>query len=64
MEVCGCAHPWAHKLEAHGCTVKLTAPQFIKPYVKNNKNDANNAEVHNGRIKKCGLKILGQRALQ
>jgi transposase len=29
----------------HGFTVKLIAPQFVKPYVKSNKNDANDAEA-------------------
>src|ERR1035437_5564927 len=45
MEACGGAHHWARKLEAHGYTVKLIAPQFVKPYVKGNKNDANDAEA-------------------
>lgn len=45
MEACGGAHHWARKLEAHGYTVKLIAPQFVKPYVKSNKNDANDAEA-------------------
>ena len=45
MEACGGAHHWARKLEAHGYTVKLIAPQFVKPYVKSNKSDANDAEA-------------------
>jgi transposase len=45
MEACGGAHHWARKLQARGCTVKLIAPQFVKPYVKSNKNDANDAEA-------------------
>ena len=32
-------------LQAQGYTVKLMAPQFVKPYVKSNKNDANDAEA-------------------
>src|ERR1039458_5639851 len=40
MEACGSAHHWARKLEKLGHTVKLMAPQFVKPYVKTNKNDA------------------------
>ena len=31
MEACGGAHHWARKLQALGHTVKLMAPQFIKP---------------------------------
>lgn len=43
LEACGGAHYWARKLEGFGHTVKLMAPQFVKPYVKTNKNDAADA---------------------
>ena len=45
MEACGSAHYWGRKLTAMGHTVKLMAPQFVKPYVKTNKNDAADAEA-------------------
>ena len=45
MEACSSAHYWAHKLEKLGHTVQLMAPQFVKPYVKSNKNDAADAEA-------------------
>lgn len=45
LEACGGAHYWARKLEALGRTVKLMAPQFVKPYVKSNKHDAADAEA-------------------
>ena len=45
MEACGSAHHWARKLSAFGHDVKLMAPQFVKPYVKTNKNDAADAEA-------------------
>lgn len=45
MEACGGAHHWARQLQAQGYVVKLIAPQFVKPYVKSNKNDANDAEA-------------------
>jgi transposase len=45
MEACGGAHFWARKLAELGHTVKLIAPQFVKPYVKTNKNDAADAEA-------------------
>ncbi|MCO4174570.1 IS110 family transposase [Aeromonas veronii] len=45
MEACGSAHYWANKLQGMGHTVKLMAPQFVKPYVKTNKNDAADAEA-------------------
>jgi len=45
MEACGGAHHWARELQARGYTVRLIPPQFVKPYVKSNKNDANDAEA-------------------
>ena len=45
MEACASAHYWAWVLTEMGHTVKLIAPQFVKPYVKGNKNDANDAEA-------------------
>lgn len=45
MEACGGAHHWARVLCAKGYRVKLIAPQFVKPYVKTNKTDANDAEA-------------------
>lgn len=45
MEACGSAHYWARTLTGFGHTVKLMAPQFVKPYVKTNKNDMADAEA-------------------
>jgi transposase len=45
MEACGSAHYLARKLQAMGHVVKLMAPQFVKRYVKTNKNDAADAEA-------------------
>lgn len=45
LEACGGAHYWARQLERLGHTVKLMAPQFVKPYVKTNKNDVADAEA-------------------
>ena len=45
MEACSGAHYWARELRDKGYEVKLMAPQFVKPYVKSNKNDAKDAEA-------------------
>jgi len=45
MEACGSAHHWARELQKLGHTVRLMAPQFVKPYVKTNKNDMADAEA-------------------
>ncbi|MGC2212167.1 MAG: transposase, partial [Silvibacterium sp.] len=45
IEASGSAHYWARALSGLGHTVRLMAPQFVKPYVKSQKNDANDAEA-------------------
>ena len=45
LEACGGAHYWARVFGRQGHTVRLIAPQFVKPYVKGNKNDLNDAEA-------------------
>lgn len=45
MEACGAAHHWARVLSEMGHTVKLIAPQHVKPYVRRNKNDGRDAEA-------------------
>ena len=37
MAACAGAHFLAQTFEAHGHTVKLIAPQYVKPFVKTNK---------------------------
>ena len=45
MEACGSAHYWARELAKLGHDARLMSPQFVKPYVKSGKNDANDAEA-------------------
>jgi len=41
----GATHYWAREPRALGHEVVLVPPQYVKPYVKNNKNDAADAEA-------------------
>jgi transposase len=45
MEACGGAHYWARELARHGHEVKLIAAQYVRPFVKRQKNDAADAEA-------------------
>ncbi|EUC20897.1 transposase IS111A/IS1328/IS1533 [Burkholderia sp. BT03] len=45
MEACASTHYWARRLQDCRHTVRLMAPQFVKPYVKTNKNDAADSEA-------------------
>ncbi len=69
MEACSSAHYWARELQNLGHTVKLIAPQFVKPYVKANKNDANDAEaiceaVSRPHMRFVAIKTVSQQDLQ
>lgn len=45
LEACGGAHHWARTLTRLGHSVRLIAPQYVRPYVKRGKNDAADAEA-------------------
>lgn len=45
MEACSGAHYWGRQFEQLGHQVKLIAPQFVKPFVKGNKTDRNDAQA-------------------
>lgn len=69
IEACGGAHYWARRFREHGHDVKLLAPQFVKPYVKSNKNDMRDAEaiaeaVTRPTMRFVPLKEVNQQAIQ
>ena len=45
LEACAGAHHWARELSTLGHEALLLPPQYVKPYVKRNKNDAADAEA-------------------
>lgn len=58
LEACASAHYWARELEKFGHTVRLIAPQFVKPYVKSNKNDARDAEAICEAVARPGMRFV------
>jgi len=45
MEACATSNYWGRRFASLGKEVRLIAPQFVKPFVKTNKNDANDSEA-------------------
>lgn len=45
MEACAGSHYWYRVLTGFGHRVRMMAPAFVKPYLKSNKNDRNDAEA-------------------
>lgn len=64
MEACGGSHYWARKFRAYGHTVKLMAPQYVKPYVKTNKNDYNDAEAINEAVSRPSMRFVGIKSIE
>jgi transposase len=68
MEACGGAHHWGRKLRALGHEVRLIAPQYVKPYVKSQKNDAADAAAiceaaTRGHMRFVALKTVDQQSV-
>jgi transposase len=55
LEANGGAHYWFRVLSRLGHRVRLIAPQFVKPYVKSQKNDANDAEAICGAVSRPSM---------
>ncbi|HVA54373.1 MAG TPA: IS110 family transposase [Gammaproteobacteria bacterium] len=64
MEACGSAHHWARKLQTFGHTVKLMAPQFVKPYVKTNKSDSADAEAICEAVTRPNMRFVAIKTLE
>lgn len=45
FEACGSASYWAREMETLGHEAKLIAPQYVRPFIKRQKNDAADAEA-------------------
>ena len=64
MEACGGAHYWAREIRRLGHEVRLMAPQFVKPYVKGNKNDFNDAEGICEAVGRVNMRFVGIKSVE
>ena len=64
MEASGSAHHWARELRQLGYQVRLVAAQFVKPYVKTNKNDKVDAEAICETINRPNMKLVSIKMIQ
>jgi len=64
MEACAGAQHWARQLQGQGFTVKMIAPQFVKPYVKSNKNDANDAEAICEAMSRPSMRFVSMKSVE
>lgn len=58
MEACGSAHHWARELLALGHDLKLIPPAYVKPFVRRQKNDRNDAAAIHEPLGRPGLRFV------
>ena len=63
MEACASAHHWSRELQQRGFRVKLIAAQFVKPYVKSNKNDRADAEAICEAMGRPGMRFVAVKSI-
>lgn len=64
LEACTGSHYWARTLTRMGHTVKLIAPQFVKPFVRSNKSDRNDAAAINEAMNRPDMKFVGMKTVE
>jgi len=64
LEACGSAHYWARTFKRYGHEVKIMAPQFVKPYIKSNKNDAADAEAICEAVSRPSMRFVGIKSVE
>jgi transposase len=64
LEACGGAHHWGRVFTKLGHTVRLIAPQFVKPFVKSNKNDAVDAEAICEAVQRPSMRFVPAKILE
>lgn len=63
MEACSGSNYWGRELQQRGCQVKLIPPQHVKPFVKGNKNDRNDAFAITEAARRPNLRCVEPRTL-
>lgn len=58
MEACSSSHYWGRTLAALGYPVRLIPPQHVKPFVKGNKNDRNDAFAITEAARRPGMRYV------
>jgi transposase len=64
MEAGSGAHYWAREIRRFGHDVRLMPPQFVRPYVKSNKNDAADAEACCEAVQRPGMRFIPVKSVQ
>ena len=64
IEACGGSNYWARVFRRHGHSVRMIAPQFVKPFVKSNKNDAVDAEAICEAVQRPSMRFVPSKTVE
>src|SRR5438094_3737236 len=64
MEACGGAHYWARELARQGHTVRIIAAEFVRPFRKSGKNDANDAEAICTAARQANMRFVAMKSVE
>ncbi len=64
MEACGGAHYWSRELTVLGHSVRMMAPVFVKPHLKTNKNDRNDAEAICEAVQRQSMQFVAVKSVE
>ncbi|MCU7958735.1 MAG: IS110 family transposase [gamma proteobacterium symbiont of Bathyaustriella thionipta] len=64
MEACGGSQHWVRQFTEMGHDVRMMAPQFVKPYVKSNKNDAVDAEAICEAVQRPNMRFVPTKSIE
>jgi transposase len=64
MEATGGSRYWQREFKKLGHDARLMAPQFVKPFVKSDKNDANDAEAICEAVQRPNMRFVGEKTLE
>lgn len=64
IEACGGSNYWTRVFESFGHTVHMIAPQFVKPFVKSNKNDAADAEAICEAVQRPSMRFVPAKSIE
>lgn len=64
IEACTGAFFWQRRFEALGHEVKIIAPQYVKPFVKRQKNDLNDAEAICTALRQPNMRFVPKKTIE
>lgn len=64
IEACTGAFFWQRQFELHGHTVKIMPPQYVKPFVRRQKSDSNDAEAICTAVQQPNMRFVPKKSIE